>query len=298
MLSAASAATSPPVRPRTLLLDGALAGTDVIAVGDRGTILYSTDQAATWQRAATPTRATLTGVSFAPAPSPRPVRLGWAVGHDATILASSDAGRTWVRQFQGENLQESFLDVLALDEQRAIAVGAYGLYLTTGDGGRTWVRRKIRDEDSHLNRISRGPAGTLYLAGEAGTLLRSADDGATWAPIRTPYEGSFYGILPLEDRTLIAHGLRGHIYRSIDDGATWQEVPSPRPVLLAAGLQLNSKHLLLAGQARTLLISRDRGKTFAASDRALATALAELLELPNGRFLALGEAGATVLPVP
>jgi photosystem II stability/assembly factor-like uncharacterized protein len=281
-----------------LLLDGATVDTTVVVVGERGTILVSTDGAGTWQRAAAPTRATLTGISFAPVPPPRPMLRGWAVGHDSVILATTDAGRTWTKQYQGENLQDSFLDVLALDEQHAIAVGAYGLYLATVDGGRTWTRRKIRDEDAHLNRISRGPGGTLYLAGESGTLLRSTDQGATWGEIRAPYAGSFYGIMALDRRTLLAHGLRGHIFRSIDDGASWQAIDSPQPVLLAAGLQLKGNHLLLAGQARTLLASRDYGKTFTKVPSVLTTGVAELLELPDGRFLALGEAGATVLPVP
>lgn len=295
---AAPAATTVANAPRMLLLDGAAAGNDIVAVGERGTILISSDQAATWRRVATPTRATLTGVSFAPVPPPRPVRQGWAVGHDAVILATSDAGRAWVRQFQGTNLQESFLDVLALDELHAIAVGAYGLYLSTHDGGKTWLRRKIREQDSHLNRISRGPAGTLYLAGEAGTLLRSTDEGATWSAISAPYEGSFYGIMPLDRRTLLAHGLRGHIFRSIDDGQSWTQIPAPGPGLLATGLQLRSNHLVLTGQARTLLVSRDYGKSFTAASGALPTGIAEILELEGGRLLALGEAGATVLALP
>src|SRR5690606_13888501 len=139
-------------------------------------------------------RATLTGVSFATHAAPQ---LGWAVGHDALILHSTDEGRTWVKQYQGDDLEESFLDVLALDAQRVIAVGAYGLFAITADGGRTWTRRKIDADDYHLNRITRGPSGTLYLAGEHGTLLRSADNGQTWTPIPAPYEGSFYGILPI-----------------------------------------------------------------------------------------------------
>lgn len=285
-------------RPQMLLLDGAAVGRDLVVVGERGTILFSTDQAASWQRAKVPTRAALTGVSFAPVPPPQPVRQGWAVGHDAIILATSDAGRTWTRQFQGADLQQSFLDVLALDEQRVIAVGAYGLYFSTSDGGKTWSQRKIREEDSHLNRITRSPTGMLYIAGETGTMLRSADQGATWEPLRAPYDGSVYGIMPLDRRTLLAHGLEGKIFRSIDEGASWTPVEAPRQALLAAGLQLRSNHLLLAGQARVLLLSRDYGKTFAASDRALTTGIAELLELEDGRFLALGEAGATVLAVP
>ncbi len=296
--AAAPASPGPAAWPRMLLLDGARAGDTLVVVGERGTILFSTDEAATWQRAASPTRAALTGISFSPTAPPRPVQTGWAVGHDAIILATRDAGRTWVRQYQGENLQDSFLDVLALDERHAIAVGAYGLYCATADGGGTWLRRKIREQDSHLNRISQGPTGTLYLAGEAGTLLRSIDQGGTWTALHANYTGSFYGIMPLDQRTLIAYGLRGHVFRSIDDGLSWQPVTTEPPELLAAGLQLRSNHLLLAGQARTLLVSRDYGKTFSPAPTALATGIAEMIELPDRRFLALGEAGATVLPLP
>lgn len=299
LMRLAAAADAPrPVSPRMLLLDGAVVGRDLVVVGERGAILFSSDQAASWQRAKVPTRATLTGVSFAPVPPPRPAGQGWAVGHDAVILATSDAGRTWTRQFQGEDLQQSFLDVLAVDEQHIIAVGAYGLYYSSRDGGQTWAQRKIRQEDSHFNRISRGPSGTLYLAGETGTLLRSSDQGATWEPLRAPYDGSVYGIMPLDRRTLIAHGLEGKVFRSVDDGASWTPVATPGEVLLATGLQLRSNHLLLAGQARTLLLSLDYGKTFAASARALTTGIAELLELEDGRILALGEAGVTLLRVP
>lgn len=298
--SATGAETPPPAPgqpPRMLLLDGARVGDTIIAVGERGTILRSSDGATSWQRLRSPTAATLTGVSFVTR-STDPARRGWAAGHDAVILASDDAGRSWNVQFQGENLQESFLDVLALNEQSAIAVGAYGLYLSTADGGRTWVRRRLGPEDSHFNRITSGPAGTLYLAGEAGTLLRSSDQGSTWIPLRAPYQGSFYGILPLDERTLLAHGLRGRIFRSGDDGATWEEIAAPAPALLATGLLLPNRDLVLAGQARTLLVSRDHGKTVRAAARPLDTAVAELVALPDGRLLALGEAGATVIPPP
>ena len=149
-----------------LLLDGAMAGSSVVAVGERGTVLVSLDHGTSWRRASTPTKATLTGVSF---PAVNLPRRGWAVGHEAEILVSVDRGLTWSRQFQGKNRTESFLDVIALDERVAIAVGAYGLFASTDDGGGTWTQRRIRDEDAHLNRISAGPTGKLYIAGEAGT---------------------------------------------------------------------------------------------------------------------------------
>jgi photosystem II stability/assembly factor-like uncharacterized protein len=292
-LALSAPARAADLAARTLLLDGAWAGPELVVVGERGTILRSADNAQTWKPATVAASATLTGVAFAP-----DGRHGWAVGHDALILHSTDAGHVWQKQWQGENLQESFLDVLAIDERHVIAVGAYGLLLATTDGGHAWARRKVLDDDYHLNRITRGPTGTLYLAGEHGTLLRSTDGGAKWTRLATPYDGSFYGVLPLAPRTLLAHGLGDRLFRSADDGVTWEAVPKPQPGLHATALKLQSNFLVLAGLPRALLVSRDYGRTVAPWPSAFDKAVAELLELPDGSVLALGEAGATILPKP
>ncbi len=277
--------------PRMLLLDGAVVGGDLIVVGDRGTILRSADQAHTWQAAPRATMTTLTGISF-PANSSA---TGWAVGHDALILGTADCGRTWVKQFQGENLQDSFLDVLALDARHIIAVGAYAMYFETKDGGQIWTKRRITEDDYHYNRLTRGPTGTLYLAGERGTLIKSADLGATWTKIATAYDGSFFGILPLEAATLLAYGLRGHVFRSTDDGATWTRIATPQAVILATAVRLKSGGLLVAGGTGALLSSADGGLKFSPAPQSPTKAIAELIELPDGGILALGEAGATRL---
>ncbi len=293
--------TRPASAADPLLLGAAACGDAIVAVGERGTIVRSTDNARSWQELARPVRATLTAISFAPpegTPAANSSTPGWAVGHDAVVLGSNDGGRTWVKQYQGEKLEDSFLDVLALDAQHVIAVGEFGLYAESADAGQTWTRRQISPKDGRLNRISVGPAGTLYLAGERGILLRSGDHGATWNALTAPARGSFYGVLALDRRTLLAYGLLDHVYRSIDDGASWQPLATPQQVLLATALRLKSNTLVLAGAPRTTRISRDYGKTFAALDGAPATAIAALLELPGGEILALGEAGATVIRNP
>jgi photosystem II stability/assembly factor-like uncharacterized protein len=294
-LTAASCPAADPaaaLAARSLLLDAQVVGSTIVAVGASGRILRSADSGATWELAPTPTLATLTGVSFPDE------QHGWVVGHDAIILRTEDGGRTWSKQYQGEDLQVSFLDVLFLDLQTGFAVGAYGQFLATADGGGTWTPRHIIEEDYFFNRISRGPTGTLYIAGEHGTLLRSTDRGLTWMPIRAPYDGSFYGILPLGAKSLLAHGLRGRIYRSEDDGATWQLAPNDQRVLLATAVRLRSGPIVVAGQGRAFLVSRDGGQSFAAWSPGLTTGVAELVEAPDGRLLAVGEAGVTPLPAP
>ncbi len=117
-----------------------------------------------------------------------------------------------------------------------IAVGAYGAYFTTNDGGRHWASAKFAaaargaqragaapapDEeaelppDYHLNRIV-GVGSRLYVAAEGGQLYRSDDRGATWRALPSPYEGSFFGLVPIRGEGLLAFGLRGHLFRSAD----------------------------------------------------------------------------------
>jgi photosystem II stability/assembly factor-like uncharacterized protein len=280
------------VATRTLLLDAQTVGHTVVAIGAGGHILRSTDNGNSWQLAQVPTLATLTGVHF---PDPQH---GWAVGHDAIILHSEDGGLTWATQYQGPDLQVSFLDVCFLDAQTGFVAGAYGQFFATTDGGRTWAARHVLDEDYFLNRITAGPTGTLYLAGEHGTLLRSTDRGSTWKSIHSPYDGSFFGILPLGPRTLLAYGLRGRIYRSEDDGETWQLAPSEQRGLLATAVRLKSGVIVVAGQARLFAISRDEGRSFTPWSPGLTTGVAELVEAPDGTPLAFGEEGVTRLPVP
>ena len=278
---------------RMLLLGATVVGRDIVAVGERGAILRSDDRGRTWQRMSAPPAATLTAVAFAPQG-----QRGWAVGHDATILGTDDGGRTWTRQYQGENLETSFLDVCALDTLSAIVVGAYGQCLATTDGGKTWVPRRPIEEDQHLNRIAAASTGTLFIAGERGLLLRSTDRGLHWTRLDSTYDGSFYGLLPLDGATLLAHGLRGRIYRSEDDGATWRLVPVEPRVMLATGVRLRNGLIVLAGQARAFLVSRDGGKSFAPWAPDLTTGISQLLEAPDGTLLAFGEAGVSILPAP
>ena len=73
---------------RLLLADATRVGNRVIAVGDRGYVVYSDDNGATWKRAKSPAAPLLTSVDFVDA------KRGWAVGHDSIILATADGGET------------------------------------------------------------------------------------------------------------------------------------------------------------------------------------------------------------
>ena len=114
----------------------------------------------------------------------------------------------------------------------------------------------------HLNQIS-AIGQRLYIAAESGRLFRSDDAGETWITLPSPYDGSFFGVLPLDEHTVLAFGLRGRLYRSEDAGKTWMQIPSSTVAMLTDGTRrAASGTVVLVGLSGTVLVSRDGGRTF------------------------------------
>lgn len=277
---------------RGLLLDIARAGARLVAIGEHGLVITSDDEAHSWAQAAAPTQSMLNAVSFADATH------GWAVGHDGVVLRTSDAAHSWQRIAVPVDASASFLDVLALDPQRVIAVGAYGLFLASNDAGATWERRTVLEEDLHLNRITRGASGALYLAGESGTLGSSTDDGVTWEVIAAPYDGSFYGLLELGSGRLLAHGLRGHAFVSDDRGISWTDVSVQPAVLLMSAAEVARGTIVLGGLGGNIFVSRDGGDSFTAAKPASLTGTAEVLGTNDGELVCVGDSGVHRVAIP
>jgi photosystem II stability/assembly factor-like uncharacterized protein len=290
--AAAREAVPAATMQRLLLLDAERAGSRIVAVGDRGAIVYSDDQGKTWLRARSPAAPLLTALDFLDD------QLGLAVGHDAVILLSRDRGETWEQVFSAPSEQRPLLDVLFLDRDHAIAVGAYGAYYESSDGGRGWKARKVLPDDRHLNAIVEVGDKHLVLLGEAGTILISGDAGASWRPVPSPYKGSFFGGVVAEDGAVVAFGLRGRIFRSTDKGATWSPVDNPSVAALMGGDKLPDGALVIAGAAGRALVSRDGGRSFVPVATGTSRALAKPVLGGPDEVLLLGEAGVRAVPLP
>jgi photosystem II stability/assembly factor-like uncharacterized protein len=300
---------------RSLLLDVTRAGERLVAVGDRGHVLFSDDGGTTWTQArSVPTSAMLTGVHFADA------QRGWAVGHDEVALRTQDGGDTWEKTHYAPEAQQPLLDVWFADAVRGVAIGAYGSYYTTADGGATWARGTFEPappaeksggpsaslDDSamdeaigsefHLNQLS--PAGErLYIAAEAGRLFRSDDRGATWLTLPSPYDGSFFGVLPLDRDAVLAFGLRGNLFRSEDAGSTWQRVPTGTVAMLTDGVRLDARSVAIVGLSGIVLVSRDGGRSFTLDQQDDRRGLAAVTANARGELVVVGEGGAKRLAV-
>lgn len=303
-----------PHAAHAVLLGAAQAGSRLVAVGERGIVVLSDDGGASWRQVPTPVSVTLTAVRFADG------QHGYVVGHGATVLSTADGGESWTRRLDGRAAaqlalsaaQESgnaravveaerlvadgpdkpLLDVLVQDAQHAVVVGAYGLAFATADGGKSWTSwmdRLANPRGMHLYAIRRR-GGRIVVAGEQGVVRLSQDGGASFAPLATPYAGSFFTAELSGEQGIVVAGLRGNVWRSADGGATWTEVPVPMPASITASALQPDGALLLANQAGFLLIERQG--VLAPLNKTPLPPLTGVLAQRDGTLLALGLHGA------
>ena len=274
---------------RGLMLDIAYTGERLIAVGERGNIVASKD-GIRWAQVAVPVRATLTGLSFVDAQN------GWAVGHDATILHTTDGGRTWAVQSFNPGLLKPLHDVYFVDGQQGYVFGSFGLFWRTQDGGKTWMEvgaPAVLEEGYHLNGMTRLKDGQLLLVGESGLLAVSAD-GNTWDRLPSPYEGSFFGVLPRGEKGAIAFGLRGNAYVTDDVRAgAWRKVNLATVSSVFGGYVMADGSIVLVGADAVVLTVQpdetvERVATFAGVDTS--GTINGVVRWPGGLMM-VGESG-------
>ncbi|MBB1466948.1 hypothetical protein H5232_00530 [Pseudoalteromonas sp. SG41-5] len=250
---------------KTLLTDIEYTGKQLVAVGKHGTIITSSN-AKNWQQASVPTQVLLTAVAFSGS------ELGWACGHDATIIHTNDGGANWQLQQVNTQLDKPCLDILFTSELHGFAVGAYGMFYETSDGGKHWQKRFLdsllfADDRDYLNDLKESdPQGyeaetasilphfnrivatkdKLMLVGEMGLLAHSTDNGKTWQRDEEIYRGSFFAYASDEQGQEIVAGLRGNIF-SRQVGEQWQPISNNKTAtinsIIASG---DNQWLLLA----------------------------------------------------
>jgi len=282
-----------PNASKSLVLGLAAAGDHLVAVGARGDILLS-DNGNDWKQVAVPVRSALTAVDFVDAQD------GWAVGHDAAILHSSDGGATWTLQNFQPDLEKPFLGVLFLDKQRGFAVGAYGLFNRTVDGGAHWTAvdaPAILADGLHLYSIRKLGNGDLFIAGEQGLLGRSADGGQTWTKLDSGYKGTFFGAAPVGSSGVLVCGLRGNAYYAADVAAAavaWQKIDTGATDSFFGCAPLADGRVVMAGVNGIVSVFDPKTLKVSKVDDPVDIALSAVLPWKGG-FVVGGEAGVREL---
>jgi photosystem II stability/assembly factor-like uncharacterized protein len=302
----------------SVLLALAQAGTRLVAAGERGIIIWSDDDGASWRQASVPVSVSLTALRFTSAQD------GWALGHSGVLLRTHDGGQTWTRRMDGKQAaalvlnaarasgaqgaaladaermvadgpSKPLLDLHFFDARHGLLVGAFGLLFATEDGGQSWLPAQQRIANplgKHLYAIA-GDGATCLIAGEQGAVYRSTDMGKTFTALATGYEGSYFGALALSPRDALVFGMRGNVRRSGDGGATWQKSEITAAASITAGLRLHDASLLLADETGQLYRSTDEGRRFVHLAPPQPSPFTAVLQQRDGQLLFSGMRGLT-----
>jgi photosystem II stability/assembly factor-like uncharacterized protein len=299
---------------KRVLIDVTLAGDRLVAVGERGIIVYSDDAGETWQQADVPVSVSLAAVCF---PNPQN---GWAVGHSGVVLHSADGGKTWERQLEGaqaaqmalENAQamaekmgpedrdarrmvnnaillvedgpdKPFLDLYFKNDREGFIVGSYGLIFKTEDAGTTW--KCLMDSVENLDGMNlyaiRAAGDAMYIAGEQGLFLVSKDGGTSFQQVATPYYATYFDLYAYPSGEVLLIGLQGTAYRSEDQGQTFTKSEVEIQVSFTCVASCEHDILIFANQGGMLLESRDRGKTIQMLDVPRMSTVSSLVPIPD-----------------
>ncbi|SFQ29219.1 YCF48-related protein [Pseudomonas borbori] len=231
------------------------AGVRLVAVGLRGRIIISDDGGKTWIQVEVPVSIDLVDVYF---PT---IKQGWAVGHSGVVLHTKDGGETWVKQldsfqaaqimrdyYRGPNsidasiaekaLSEAdwvekeghpFLSVWFKDEIEGYVVGSFGIAFRTNDGGVTWVPmyHGFDNEDGlNLNAIA-GKGNSVFVASEQGIVFSYNVETDRFDKRRSPYTGSFSGVLVDDEVGVVSFGMSGNVYSLALNSMQWSRMPFP-----------------------------------------------------------------------
>lgn len=214
------------------------------------------------------------------------ITAGWAVGAEdsgyGTILRTTDAGTSWVRQGSTASVPDVRLtDVCAVDAQRcwiageADTVRGTTVILYTEDGGTSWVNQGTSISEfpptGIASVLSRDGDTVWAAASDTCLILRSANSGGSWSACYESDEMQYFtGITTMDGYEIWCCGVTsdGHaaVLHSSDGGRNWDRpvvagaysgfIPSaicvtPGPVLYLAG-----------GNAAGLIRSTDGGASW------------------------------------
>ena len=228
------------------------------AVGQRGTVLRSTDGGETWEQRESGTRAWLRSVAFAPDDD-----TGWVVGDDGTFLVTEDGGETWTSRRIGTREDLTSVAFSAVGTAGWIVV-ADGTILTTRDGGQSWSVRETRASE-HLNSSVFAPDGiTAWAVGGRGTVLKTVDGGNTWAARSSGTSVELLSVaFTVAGDTGWAAGAEGVLLGTVDGGETWIPAASGTSAhLKSIHLSADGRTAWVAGARGTILVTEDGGESW------------------------------------
>lgn len=277
-----------PKRPGTL-----------VAVGEDGVIVRSTDSGQNWFTADSHSNKLLQSALALPGGDLL------ASGEEQTVLRSDDGGQSW-NPVTSDRTSAGTHKMIGGPGNAVLALSQNGDVVRSGDEGATWsvVARGATELTLKGAAGQSRPGGTFVAVGQGGTILRSTDRGRSWANVAgsgTNY--SLQSVIAEPTRGgFVAVGEGGAIVRLNDDGTLSPKPPNrPTPASLLGVIAVPGKQILVAvGDHGAIARSIDGGFGWSLQPRPATTQpLAKVVAQAgiSGVLVAVGQGGAIVRSV-
>lgn len=288
--------------PENLLNDVERAGDRIVAIGERGHIIYSDDDGDSWTQAEVPVSVTLTGVDFGSDTH------GWAVGHSGVVLHSDDAGETWELQLTGIRAAELAIE----SQQEAIAAMEERVEAAPEDEkpDLEWALDDLYFALENMEAdLEIGPVNPFldvwfadenqgFVIGAYGMFFHTNDGGETWQDwspkLDNPQNFHLNAVARVGGGAMVIVGEAGQIHVSVDGGQNWELREGPYPGSLFGVIGTGRVNEILAfGLRGTLMFSTDLGKSWSmVSTGSTATLNDGFAE--DSRIVLVGNSGAVL----
>jgi photosystem II stability/assembly factor-like uncharacterized protein len=220
------------------------------AVGDAGTLLYTSNGGKTWSQQASHTDDDLFDVQFVDE------KTGWVVGEHGTVLKTTNAGRTW--KGQHSHTANTLFAISFFDKKTGLVVGDSGTIIKTSNAGKAWSP-KISLTASGLYGVSFADKDHAWAVGDESTIIASIDGGKSWKAQYPPAGGS-------SDRGAIAGGTAAATGAAAagTGGAATATAAAPRRIYpnLYDVWFVSPKVGFAAGEQNDVIVTRNGGKTW------------------------------------
>jgi photosystem II stability/assembly factor-like uncharacterized protein len=270
-------------------------------VGELGRIFHTTDGGATWERQDAGTKRPFLATACLDA------RTAWIAGKEGIVYGTVDGGATWTQANTGST--RHVFSLAFANRDRGHGAGDFGTMVHTEDAGRTWTAMQVPPEvqlpesafdtgvdpgDINLYAMSYGDPDHLWVVGEFGTIMASADGGRTFRQQHAPVESTLSGVHFTDPQHGWAVGIDAVILHTDDGGATWSPQTPPITQRSFFDVDVRGRWGWIVGGSGTILRSTDGGATWTVAPVPIELAanwIRSIALTPAGQGLAVGAEG-------
>jgi len=237
----------------------------VIACGDRGDILYSSNAGANWSVTSGGDQDDIQSIYF---PSPL---TGYAVNIDGEVFKTTNGGSVWSETYSGGyNLNDVWFvntstGYICTRSSTLSSAGASSNILKTVNGGNNWNEITFNSTSS-LSSICFADASTGWVLGaspvtESGSntiLIKTTNAGSNWQPVHF-FNEDVREICFVSAQTGWASGFNGFLQKTTNGGLNWSVQSTGVTTVLYSVYFLNSSQGYACGGNGTILGTTNGG---------------------------------------